>query len=105
MTIRVDDVSEKQIAQIFFLVCHFNFNLPYKAFFFLPCKRFYFYAVKLIKFIYGFQVLCYDYKDLLGVPAMVQWIKNPTAVQVTTAAWIQFLARELPYATGVAVNK
>ena len=69
----------------------------------------------------------------IGVPAVVQWVKNLTAAawvpgevqvqfpipvqwangssiataaaQVTAVAWIQFLARELPYAMGLAVLK
>ena len=63
-----------------------------------------------------------------GVPAVAQWVKNPTAaVQVpaeaqvqspawcsglkdptfplTAAAWVQSLAGEFPYATGAAIKK
>ena len=41
-----------------------------------------------------------------GVPAVVQRVKDPTAVaQVVAVAQIQSLAPELPYAMGVAVNK
>ena len=37
---------------------------------------------------------------------MVQWVKNLTAVAwVVAAAWIQYLAWELPYAMGVAKKK
>ena len=57
----------------------------------------------------------------MGVPAMVQWVKNPAAVaQVTVEAWIQSLAQcsglnllqlklrfspwPSPYATGMAIK-
>ena len=69
----------------------------------------------------------------MGVPAVAQWVKNPTAAawvvleaqglipspgkwvkgastattkaQVTAVAQIQSLAQELPYAMGVAIQK
>ena len=57
---------------------------------------------------------------ILRVPAVVQWVKNPTAVaQITAKVWvwslaaaewvaavaqIQSLAWEFPYATGVAIE-
>ena len=38
-----------------------------------------------------------------GVPAVAQWVKNPTAAApVTDEAWIQSLAQELPYARSAA---
>ena len=62
-------------------------------------------------------------RESLGVPTVVQWVKNPTAaVQITAeevtvlaqwakgsgiiaaVAWIQSLAQELLYAVGVAVK-
>ena len=42
------------------------------------------------------------------VPGPEQWVKGSgiaaAAVYVTTASWIQSLAWELPYATGVAIK-
>ena len=44
--------------------------------------------------------------DPNGVPAVAQWVKNPTAAaRVATEAQVQFLARELPYAVGVTIKK
>lgn len=44
------------------------------------------------------------YKD--GVPTVVQWMKNLTAVfQIATEEPVQSLARELPYAVGVTIKK
>ena len=41
-----------------------------------------------------------------GVPAMAQWIKNPTAVaRVSAMAQTQFLAWEFPYAISTAIEK
>ena len=64
---------------------------------------------------------------MLGVPAALQWVKNPTAAawvtaqmqvqspaqqsglkdlaQVKAVAWIQSLTWELPYAVSVAIKK
>ena len=40
----------------------------------------------------------------LGIPAVVQWVKKPTAVgRVAVEAQIQSLAWELPYAAGMVV--
>ena len=48
----------------------------------------------------------FEKKDILGVPAVVQWVKNSTAVaRITAAAQIQSLARELPYAVGAAMKE
>ena len=42
----------------------------------------------------------------MGVPSVVQGVKNPnTEAQVTAAALIQSLAQELPYASDVAIKK
>ena len=38
-----------------------------------------------------------------GVPAVAQWVKNPTAVaQVTAEVQVQSLAQKLPHAKGAA---
>ena len=48
----------------------------------------------------------FEKKDILGVPAVVQWVKNSTAVaRITAVAQIQSLARELPYAVGAAIKE
>ena len=42
----------------------------------------------------------------IGVPAVVQWVKNPTAVaQVAVEEPVRSLAWELPCASGVALKK
>ena len=44
-----------------------------------------------------------------SIPGPVQWVKGSSiataAAQVTATAQIQFLAQELPCATGVAIKK
>ena len=41
----------------------------------------------------------------VGVPAMVQWVKNlTTAAWVTAEAWVRSLAQELPHASGAAIK-
>ena len=43
---------------------------------------------------------------VLGVPAVARWVKNPAAAaEITTAAWIQSLAQELPYTVRTAIKK
>ena len=44
-------------------------------------------------------------KNVQGVPAVVQWVKNPTlAAWVTVEVWVQSLAWELPYAECLAIT-
>ena len=44
-----------------------------------------------------------------SLPCLVQWVKGSSltvpVVWVAAVAWIQSLARELPYAAGVAIKK
>ena len=43
-------------------------------------------------------------KTKRGVPAVVQWVKNLTAVaQVIVEAQVQFLAQEFPYTASAAI--
>ena len=50
-----------------------------------------------------------DQKAQGRVPTVVQWVKGSgfasAVLQVTAMAWSQSLARELPYAMGVAIKK
>ena len=44
--------------------------------------------------------------ELWGVPNVVQWGKNMTALAwVPVETWVWSLAQELPYAVGVAIKK
>ena len=41
-------------------------------------------------------------KEAPRIPALVQWVKNPTIVAwIIAAVWIPSLAWEIPYALGV----
>lgn len=45
-------------------------------------------------------------KNWVGVPAVAQWVKNPTAAPwVAAEAQFQSPAREFPYTIGVAIKR